>query len=130
MKKFVNVLFIALSVVLLSAVYSMIREQVFAQNPRSSQEPLQVPLVNEISWHVVASHASKSDTLFITVVVPEQKRILVYEQDQEGGLTLRGVRPIQFDLQLAGHNLKDPTPESIQEFLNRRPQKVQQAQPY
>lgn len=130
MKKFANILFIALSIVLLSAVYSVIREQVFAQYPSSPQEPLQVPLVKDIPWHVVASHASKSDTLFITVVVPEQKRILVYEQDHEGGLTLRGVRPIQFDLQMGGHNLKDPTPESIQEFLNRRPQKVQQVQPH
>lgn len=119
MKKYLNALFLMVCVVFMSAIYSTLREQVFAQYP--SQEPVQMRVPLEVPrWHVLSSENTTTNTVLITVVVPELKRICVYEQDRRGVIHLRSVRHINVDLQLDAYNLEDPLPEQIQEFLNQR----------
>ncbi len=49
----------------------------------------------------------------------EQKVLGVYHIDAEGAITLKGIRPIKWDLQLDHYNGKAPLPEDVKNGLTR-----------
>lgn len=57
----------------------------------------------------------------VTAVVydTEQKVLGVYHIDAEGGIELKGIRPIRWDLQMGHYNPREPFPEEIRDGLTR-----------
>jgi hypothetical protein len=56
----------------------------------------------------------------LTVVDPRQRVISVYHIDLAGKITLKGVRNIQYDLQMLYLNNDNPLPQEIRSLLEQR----------
>lgn len=59
------------------------------------------------------------EPLVAVVYDPHEKVLGVYHIDQEGGITLKGIRPIRWDLQMLHFNGKAPLPEDVRNGLTR-----------
>jgi hypothetical protein len=59
------------------------------------------------------------EPLVAVVYDPHEKVLGVYHIDHEGGITLKGVRPIRWDLQMLHYNGKPPLPEDVRNGLTR-----------
>ncbi len=123
-KRWSQTVILALFVFGLSFVLSMVRDQVHGQQPggqapsvvvKPQWEPPRWPV--EFKDYDDPTQPGRKVTI-MTVVVPEEKRILVYRLDMEK-VKLLSVRNMQFDLQLDEHNPESPTPSDIQQELLR-----------
>src|SRR5690606_19241702 len=59
------------------------------------------------------------EPLVAVVYAPDDKVLGVYHIDQEGGITLKGIRPIRWDLKMLHYNGKRPLPEEVRNGLTR-----------
>ncbi len=105
-------------------IISQVREQVHGQQPGSPATSVVVkPQWEPPRWPVEftdyddPAQSGKKITM-MTVVVPEEKRILVYQLEM-GKVKLVSVRNMQFDLQLDEFNATSPTPQEIEREVER-----------
>lgn len=56
----------------------------------------------------------------MAIVYDTEKKVLgVYHIDSSGGIELKGIRPIRWDLEMLHYNGKQPLPEEIRDSLPR-----------
>lgn len=124
-KRWFQTVFLILSVFGLSFALSLVRDQVFGQQgvPAPAAQVVVKPQWDPPRWPVQFTDyddpmqpGKKITTM--TVVVPEEKRILVYRLEM-GKVKLLSARNMQFDLQLDDFNAEYPTPEDLQRDLQR-----------
>lgn len=59
------------------------------------------------------------EPLVAVVYDPQDKVMGVYHIDGDGGITLKGIRPLRWDLQMLHFNGKAPLPEDVRNGLTR-----------
>ena len=56
----------------------------------------------------------------VVVVDPRQRSMVVYDVGREDGkIRIKSMRPLRWDLQMAGYNCESPTPEEVRLGLER-----------
>jgi hypothetical protein len=63
--------------------------------------------------------AQPGEPVVAIVYDPQDKVMGVYHIDREGGITLKGIRPLRWDLQMLHFNGKAPLPEDVRNGLTR-----------
>jgi hypothetical protein len=91
------------------------RSEVFAERPAGSHQV--GPSSELLAWPTPVGESGQ----LLTVVDPKRRVIAVYHIDLgTGKIALRGVRNIQFDLQMSYLNCEHPLPGEIQSLLQQR----------
>ena len=130
MKRFGESIFLAMVILAIGFVVSVVRDQVYAQNPMGgiAQPPTMVTVKQPqeasrwiVDFTPIVDPTNPARRLqAITVVDPESKRICVYHadlSDGQGTVKLCSVRNIQGDLQFQQFNPTKPTPLEIEEGI-------------
>lgn len=91
-----------------------------AQGQEGSVPPLPAQLKATGPTQGCLQVVSQPGEPIVAIVYDTENKVLgVYHIDGDGGITLKGIRPITWDLQMLHYNGKDPLPEDVRNGLTR-----------
>lgn len=121
-RTFFSIVFVWISIFSISVLWSLVKDDAFAQPPQNFNDQLssglpvlEVPMQKESSkWLGSFEMIPEQNVQQVIIVDPESQRIAVYHVDWDGTIHFKNVRHINADLKLRVHNAAYPWPQHIE----------------